>query len=136
MPKPKTKKPAKGGKKEISVKDKKIKAVKLVCPNCGEEETRVIYCDKCDTPLEVVEVMDMDKNEAKGNAGVVHDNNKDKQEDEQVTESDLVGPDEGNVMSDGIGEIFPGDKSVDSIADDEVEGFENFEDVVNALGEE
>jgi len=128
-----TKKSAKGGKVKVPVKDDELKAVRLICPNCGEEETRIIYCESCDTPLEVMAVVSMEEDEVKGNAGVKHDNG-DEEEEEDVSSSDLLG-EETDPMSGGIGEIFPSDDSLDTISD-ETEGFENIEDVVSALDEE
>ena len=90
-------------KTKVPVENNKVKAIKFVCPNCGLEEMRVIYCNDCDSPLDVVGVTAMDEEEAKGNAGVVHDNGEDS---EEVTESDVI-PQEEDVMEEGLSDIFP-----------------------------
>jgi hypothetical protein len=121
-------------KPKVPVKNDELKAVKLVCPNCGEEETRVIYCESCDTPLEVMDVVSMGKKEAKNNAGVKHDNGNDKDKEESISSSDLL-PKDDDPMTEGIAEIFPGDTSVDSISED-TKGFGNIEDMVKALDDD
>lgn len=125
-------------KTKVPVKDDELKAVHLVCPNCGAEETRVIYCDECDTPMEVVDVLSMEEDEAKGNAGVKHDINGHEDEEEEVVSSSDIVEDEEDVMENGLGEIFPGEEvdGVHGLDEDDMKGFENIEDVVSALDEE
>jgi len=120
----------KSKKVKVPVKNDELKAIKLVCPNCGVEETRIIHCESCDTPLEVVDVVSMEEDEVKGNAGIKHDNG-DKKEEESVSSSDLLA-DESDPMTDGIADIFPSDDSVEN-ATEGMEGFGNIEDVVKAL---
>lgn len=122
-------------KLKVPVKGEELKAVHLVCPNCGEEETRIIYCEACDAPLEVMDVVSMEEEEVKGNAGVKHDNGADKEDEHEdsVTSGDLL-EEEEDVMENGLGDIFPGEDSLDNVS--ETEGFENIEDVVSALDEE
>lgn len=124
-------------KAKIPVKEQKIKAVKLVCPNCGEEEVRIIYCNACDSEMDIIEIVEMCKDEANGNAGVVHD--KPEVEDiddaeEDVTESDLIAEEE-DVMEIGLGDIFPGSDDATQTTDDDMEDM-SMDDVLGILDEE
>jgi predicted RNA-binding Zn-ribbon protein involved in translation (DUF1610 family) len=133
----KSKSRKKSNRKKVPVKNHKMKAVKLVCPNCGEEEVRILYCNGCDSDMDILEIVEMDKDEANGNAGVVHDKEeKDDIEDSEddVTESDILG-NEDDPMKDGLSDIFPGGDDMDQPTDDELNDM-SMDDVVDILDEE
>jgi hypothetical protein len=85
--------------------------VKLRCPNCGEEEERVMYCDQCDEPMDIVEIVDKDEDDVQTGVAtnsVKVQNSNDSDEDKNKDE-DLVGedPEVEKMIKDGtLGNIF------------------------------
>lgn len=128
-------------KKKVPVKKTDVKAVKLVCKNCGEEEIRVLYCNACDGEMDIVEIVEMDKDDANGSSGVVHDKKEPSsleastsQGMENVSASDLL-EEEENVMEKGLSDIFPGGDDVNHNADSEI-GDMSMDDVIGILDQE
>lgn len=96
----------------------KIKVIKLKCPNCGEEDERVLYCDQCESPMDIVDVIERNENEVNNDIAVSKDiSGSDKRigGDGKVTSGEVI-PTEASVgmeqiMEKGLGNIFPGDDS-------------------------
>lgn len=139
---------ASSGKKSKKKKSRKVplstkvKVVKLKCPNCSEEDERVLYCSQCESPMDVVEILERDENEVNNDIVVskdVSDSNSGSNENE-VSAEDVV-PSEsavemGEIMEKGLGDIFPGDDNPGNTdSDGGVDGMD-LNDALDALDNE
>lgn len=125
----------------------KVKVIYLRCPNCGEEDEKVIYCTACDSPMDVVKV------EMRGEDEVVIDSTITKGEAGEESEDELViksvggasvaadDPNIGDIAEGGgfsLGDIFAeGDETgftADSGGDEAP--IDDVEDVLNRLDTE
>lgn len=141
MASPKNKKTVKKRSKKISVATK-VKVVKLKCPNCGEEEERVLYCGQCESPMDIVEVLERDENEVNNDIAVSRDiPGSDKRVggggssggEGKATAEDVI-PSEASagmeeIMEKGLGDIFPGtgNDNNDSLHDDGAGGVDGMD---------
>lgn len=120
----------------------KVKVVKLKCPNCSEEDERVLYCSQCESPMDVVEILERDENEVNNDIIVSKDVSGSNRgsDDADVTAEDVV-PSEsavemGEIMEKGLGDIFPGDDNPgNSDSDGGVDGMD-LNDALDALDNE
>jgi len=135
------KKPKKKKSKKVPVAAK-IKVVKLKCPNCGEEDERVSYCEQCEGPMDVVDVLERDENEVNNDIAVskVVTNSDSESGDDEVNSKDVV-PSEADVELDGImekglGDIFPGDSNPSDSGGDSGAESMDLNDALDALDNE
>lgn len=94
------KKSARKVTKKVPKVEQKVKVIQLHCPNCGEEDEKVIYCSQCDSPMDVVKVEDRNEDEVVVDVAISKDEAGEEPEDEVV------------------GAPAPGDSAVDHVVED------------------
>lgn len=104
--------------KKVPKVEPKVKVIHLRCPNCGEEDEKVIYCSQCDSPMEVVKVEVRGEDEVVIDAAISKDQAGEEPEDEVITKaSSAVG---ANILADSSvdASIESGGFSLDNIYSD------------------
>ena len=142
-----TKKSGRKTVKKVPKVEPKVKVIHLHCPNCGEEDEKVIYCSQCDSPMDVVKVEDREEDEVIVDAAVSKDEAGEASEDEVVgapapeeAGESLDDPEAEKIVAGGfsLGDIYSdGDEvglSTGSAASDD-DSDVSLDDVMNALDE-
>lgn len=143
MPK---KKPA-SKKKKVPKAASKVKVVKLKCPNCGEEDEKVLYCGQCEGAMDIVEVVEREIDEVENDVAVSkvvnsssNDDIANSSGDDDVTADDII-PDDSDtemdsIMNKGLDNIFPSDGASgagDDGDDSDASGGMDLSDALNVL---
>ncbi len=121
-----------------------VKVIYLHCPNCGEEDEKVIYCSQCDSPMDVVKVESRQEDDVVVDTSVSKDEAGTVPEDELVAKSSVASEELGDpvvdrMVEDGgfnLGDIYSdGDEtgfSADSMGDED----SSLDEVLTALDDE
>lgn len=139
------KKPARAKKsqrakvKKVPKVEKKVTVIHLYCPNCGEEEEKVLYCQHCESPLEIKEAENRPEEDVELDDTVVKDVEENGSDtDDEPTEDILAQTSEDGDVDDmirgGLDPIFAGGEggSVSSSDDSDIP----VDDVVDSLDQE
>jgi predicted RNA-binding Zn-ribbon protein involved in translation (DUF1610 family) len=90
--------------------DNKVTIVKLVCPNCGAEEERLMYCDECDHPMNVEETEDRDLDSVENDITVSKESvDGGEVLDEEGATGNMEDPEVDDLIENGLVDIFPDD---------------------------
>jgi hypothetical protein len=110
------KKPARKTSKKVPKVEPEVKVIHLHCPNCGEEDEKVVYCSQCDSPMDVVKVETRGEDEVVVDTSVSKDEAGEEPEDELIaasthgaTADPLVDPDVDQIVEGGgfnLGNIY------------------------------
>jgi len=140
-----TKKPTHKTAKKVLKVEQKTKVVMLHCPNCGEDDEKVIYCSQCDSPMDVVKVVERDEDEIDVDVDISKEKAGEPKEEDLVvaatTDPGVADPEiDSLIEKGGLDNIFAGGDETDvplvGSDDDETDPDMSPEDMISALDEE
>lgn len=135
MARQKKSKPPRKQVKKVPVAEQKVTVVFLRCPNCGEEDEKIIYCMNCDTPMKVEKVVERSKDEVVTDVDVVVDRAGDPDDIGDVVSAGSESEDDVDelIESGNLGDIFHGEGgSAGSLGEEESDGLD-FDAAVGSL---
>ncbi len=133
-----SKKTGRAKKAKVPAASHKVTVIKLHCPNCGEEEERILYCDSCDSPMNVISITERDEDDVQTDIAVSNVKKEvaeDEDEDGGGTGDAALDEEvaEGGVKLD---DIFPSGEGNEDGLDNPDAGFDDMDKVVDILDQE